>query len=187
VRNDNYFKDLFYIPSTRLKNWDYSTPGYYFVTICTREKKCNLSNIVDNKTVLSPIGKIIEEEIHKTKIIRKNISFDSYIIMPNHVHIIIFICPTVETHCNASLQIIQKTLTVNIFGPQKNNLGSVVRGIKSSVIRRCIKEKIYFHWQPRFYDHIIRSETSLTKIREYIRLNPFKWNDDMENPINKSS
>ncbi|MFH1564918.1 MAG: hypothetical protein ABIC82_03650 [bacterium] len=101
----------------------------------------------------------------------------------------------VETHCNASLQ--QASLPninnlftpiggnyKNEFGPQRNNLSSIIRGFKGSV-KKQINEKYggnFFSWQSQFYDHIIRNEISLNKIRKYIIDNPFRWHLDKNNP-----
>jgi REP element-mobilizing transposase RayT len=121
---------------------------------------------------------------------------DEWIVMPNHFHGIICIveppvettrrvvsnkpCESgafVETHCYASLQ------RKNIFGPQKNNLSSIIRGFKSITTKR-IHTNGYpdFSWQPRFYDHIIRDEKGLNAIREYIHNNPAQWEYDRNDP-----
>jgi len=131
---------------------------------------------------LSEMGKIAQEEWVKTAKLRQNVGLDEWIIMPNHIHgIIIIYPPSVETHCNASLRNIGQW-NVNRFGPQYNNLATIVRGFKSSVKRIFNKKNIRFDWQPRYYDHIIRNEKSLDDIREYIRNNPLKWEYDRNNP-----
>ena len=73
----------------RIPEYDYSQNGYYFITICTQGRKKILSKINDGKIILYEYGKIIEQEILKTKEIRKNIAINNYIIMPNHIHMII--------------------------------------------------------------------------------------------------
>lgn len=92
-----YFKNKFRIPSSRLKNWDYSSTGWYFVTVCIKDRRCILGEIKDKKIILSKYGKIVKTEWLKTKQIRKNIDLDEYIIMPNHLHGIIIIKYPVET------------------------------------------------------------------------------------------
>ena len=88
--------------SIRLKEYDYSQTGAYYVTICIQDKKCVLGKIVNEKTILNNYGKIVEEEWLKTKIIRPYVDLDYYIIMPNHFHGIIFItqneCRGVKHH-----------------------------------------------------------------------------------------
>ncbi len=102
------------IESTRLPHWDYSNPGMYFVTICTKNFQCWLGDVVDGEMVLNAMGEIAADEWLKTSEIRKNVEFDEWIVMPNHVHGIIginSIGDRVETHCNASLQ--------SLFGMQQ--------------------------------------------------------------------
>jgi REP element-mobilizing transposase RayT len=91
------YKKKYRIESTRLKDWDYSRDGYYFVTICTQDKKCFFGDVIDEKVQLSAIGEIVADEWQKTPQIRKNVSLDTWIIMPNHVHGIIVINNDVET------------------------------------------------------------------------------------------
>jgi REP element-mobilizing transposase RayT len=181
-----YYKNRFLIPSTRLKHWDYSSVGFYFVTTCTYQKRCYFGEIIKGEMKLNRLGKIVYEEWLKTKEIRKNVDLDEFIIMPNHLHGILIIKYkiNVETHCNASLQ----KNVFNKFGPQRNNLASIIRGFKSKTTNRIHQLGFYnFRWQPRFYDHIIRNEKSLDEIRQYIKNNPLKWEEDEENPKNQKS
>ena len=210
--NITLYKDKYRIESTRLKDWDYSRDGYYFVTICTQDKKCFFGDVIDEKVRLSAIGEIVADEWQKTAQIRKNVSLDTWIIMPNHLHGIVIInnnnephgnthgvatcrdawhaskkgnihvAPHSETHGNASLQ--KGESYDNKFGPQANNLSSIIRGFKSATTKRIHRARYDFSWQSRFYDHIIRNEKSLMKIREYIINNPLKWELDKNNPAN---
>ena len=151
---------------TRLADYDYSTSGYYFVTICTHNRKNLFSNIVgqglapaENK--LCAFGKIAKQELCDLEKRYKTIKIDKYVIMPNHIHAIIVIknetagaspCPT---------------------------LSDVVCTFKSFTTRKChlinFDTKI---WQTSFYDHIIRDEKDYLKIWNYIDANPQKWNED---------
>lgn len=182
-----YYKNQYRIPSTRLKHWDYSSVGWYFVTICTYQKHCYFGNVVDGEMKLNQLGEIVYEEWIKTKEIRKNVDLDEFIIMPNHLHGIVIIkykFNVVETHCYASIQ----KNGFNKFGPQRHNLASIIRGFKSATTTYIHQLGFYnFHWQSRFYDHIIRNEKSLDEIRRYIKNNPLKWEEDEENPKNKKS
>ena len=210
------YKNKYRIESTRLKDWDYSRDGYYFVTICTQDKKCFFGDVIDEKVRLSAIGEIVADEWQKTAQIRKNVSLDTWIIMPNHLHGIVIINNNNEPHgnthgvatcrdalhvskngnahgvatrgnaqgdaCNASLQ--KGVANDNKFGTQMNNLSSIIRGFKSATTKRIHRARSDFSWQSRFYDHIIRNEKSLNKIREYIINNPLKWEFDKNNPAN---
>jgi putative transposase len=85
------YKDKYRAESARLKGWDYSVAGYYFVTICTRDRECWLGEVVDDVMRLSPVGKIVAEEWQKTAQIRKYVTLDEWVIMPNHLHGIVII------------------------------------------------------------------------------------------------
>ena len=93
------FKHKYRIESTRLRGWDYSAAGYYFVTFCTHHREPCLGQIVDDDVLLSRNGEIVAEEWMKTEQIRSNVRMDEWIIMPNHIHGIIVITHPVETGC----------------------------------------------------------------------------------------
>ena len=180
-----YFNQKYFIPSTRLKYWDYSSVGFYFATICTYQKHCYFGEIVEGEMRLSEIGKIAKKYWLEIPKHFKNIGLDEFIIMPNHIHGIIVIeykiNNNVETRHGVSLQ--KNENNFNQFSKMvKNSISSIINQFKSSVKRYANKNKIPFHWQPRFYDHIIRNEKSLDEIRQYIKTNPLKWEDDEENP-----
>src|SRR3989338_9055167 len=101
------FKNKYRIKSTRLKHWDYSSDGGYFVTICTKNRECVFGDIKNGEMELSIIGKIVSDEWIKTKNIRKNVELDEWVIMPDHFHGIVILNnveSNVETHGYASLQ-----------------------------------------------------------------------------------
>lgn len=95
------YKNKYRIESTRCQNWDYTSNGYYFVTICTQNQEYFFGNVVADKIQLSPVGEIVAEEWHKTAQIRSYIELDEWVVMPNHLHGIIIIKnqppPPVET------------------------------------------------------------------------------------------
>lgn len=183
------FKDKYRIESARLKGCNYSSNGYYFVTICTRNKECMLGDVINGEMRLSPIGEIVAEEWQKTKRMRSNVALDAWVVMPNHLHGIIII-NNVETRCHASMtqsdafNASLRENNTNKFGPQRNNLASIIRGFKSAVTNRIHASDYDFAWQARFYDHIIRDERSLEQIRKYIIENPLKWELEKDNPLN---
>jgi putative transposase len=136
------FGNKYRIDSARLKDWDYSTPWWYYVTICTKNFKCWFGEIIKGKMILNKLGKIVEEEWLKTKEIRKSVDLDYYVIMPNHFHGIPIIegpeiAKSVETHRDASLRIV------------KNNLSDIIRGFKGSITKRIhLLGFAQFQWQP---------------------------------------
>ncbi|MDD5341107.1 MAG: transposase [Patescibacteria group bacterium] len=180
---DEYFKNKYRVPSTRLGHWNYADGGFYYVTICTKDRKCCLGEIRGNNVYLSKIGEIVLDEWLKTQKLRPNVVLDDFIIMPNHIHGIIVIKnnqTAVETHCNASLQRTEQRQ--NAFGPQRNNLSSITRGFKGSVVRNCRENNFDFEWQPRYYEHIIKNDEDYARIKGYIANNPVNWEFDRDNP-----
>lgn len=106
--------------------------------------------------------------------------------MPDHVHGIVIvnkqnvIDDTVGTQNFASLHESTKSVQQkNKFGPQSQNLASIIRGFKIGITKYAKMNKIDFCWQPRYYDHIIRNEIELERIRKYIRENPSQWSIDL--------
>ena len=77
--------------SQRLPDWDYTAPGWYFVTICTHDRRPCFGEVVNGKMIRNELGEVVAEEIQKTEVIRENITIDSWVIMPDHVHLIILI------------------------------------------------------------------------------------------------
>ena len=189
------YKNKYKIKSSRLAGYDYSQNGMYFVTICTKGREEHFGKIENGKMILSDIGKIIREELLKTPIIRSNVILDEWIIMPNHIHAIIEIVNSmvsVETPRRgvSTIAIATRTQTKNKCGGynfnwKSNSLGSIINQFKSICTKKIWKSKyITFTWQPRYYDHIIRNEISLNKIREYIQTNPQTWERDRNNMEN---
>jgi putative transposase len=175
------YRNKYRIKSTRLMHWDYAKDGSYFVTICTSEKEYLFGDVINEEMRLSELGKIVKTELLKTAEMRKNIILDKWVIMPNHIHIIFNVendsCGYPDSQMSTEYQ--------NKFGPQKNNLSSVIRGFKSSVTK-VSKDLKYCDciWQERFYDHLIRNQSELDRVRQYIINNPLKWEIDRNNPEN---
>ena len=153
---------------TRLKGYDYSTPGEYFVTICTAQKTHLFGEIKNSEMHLSSIGKIVKGEILGIASHYENIRIDNYVIMPNHIHMII---------------VVEQTEGINPFPTMKKyDIPNVVGKFKAGVTK--IVGNAFMHsakkiiWQPSFHDHIIRGEKDFLKISEYININPLKWELD---------
>ena len=201
------FKNKYRIESTRLKGWDYSATGVYFVTLCTRDRKCFFGEVVNGETNLSPIGDIVAEEWQKTAAIRPNVELDVWIVMPNHLHgIIIINQPSVETfRRNVSTRNVstrnvstrnastRNASTRNVstrdvpMAPRlkSGSLGAIIGQFKSACAKRVWAAGFRdFAWQARFYDRIIRDETALHRARAYTADNPAKWDRDRDNPAN---
>ena len=170
------YQNKYRIKSARLSKWDYGTNAYYFITICAYEKICYFGDIVAGKNghayvKLSEIGKIAKEYWLNIIKFHPYVILDAFIIMPNHIHGIIQINKFAHGEW-----------TPNEFGPQSQNLASIIRGFKSGVTMYAQKHNIDFEWQPRFYDQIIHDENALNGIRYYIKTtNPQKWHRDRNN------
>ena len=163
---------------TRLKEYDYSQPGGYFITICTKNRSC-LFGVVDNdRVILNRYGEIIQISWLALPEHYHNVELDVFVIMPNHIHGIIFLtdvgaglkpAPTVSPgYCHPLPEIIRafKTFSSRQINKFRNMPGTSV-------------------WQRNYYEHVIRKDESLDKIREYIVTNPLRWALDRDNPANK--
>ncbi|WP_414752685.1 transposase [Anabaena sp. CCY 9910] len=188
------FKNKYRVESTRLPNHDYSQNGWYFVTICTYERQWLFGDVVNSQVNLSEIGKIAAKFWDEIPQHSQNTYIDAYVIMPNHVHGIIVIdnpeCRDVvrrDFACNVStsgddFDDTDVYRNLSKISPKAGSLSAVIRSYKSAVTRWCnMNGYPNFAWQQRFFDHIIRADGSLDKIREYIISNPRKWEYDQNN------
>jgi putative transposase len=185
---NKYNPEIHHRRSIRLKDYDYSQAGAYFVTLCIKGKGCLLGEIVNRAMVLNDAGKMIEKWWCKLSEKFEFIELDKYVIMPNHFHGIVNIvgadpgvCPVIKNkninqgeHTGSPLhRIVQlfKTMTTNEY----------IHGVKQ-YNWPPFSGKL---WQRNYYEHIIHNEDELNKIREYIVLNPATWHEDDENPYKK--
>ena len=137
--------------SPRMKNFDYASAHYYFVTICTWNKQC----LFGSPGNLNTCGLIAEYGLRNISAHFPGVRIDNYVIMPNHIHIILI---TEEAGIN---------------------LSNVIGQYKAFVSRQIHKKQSHLHlWQASFHDHVIRSQTSYEKIWLYIDANPANWKKD---------
>jgi len=157
--------------SIRLKKYDYSFPGWYYVTICTKDFISWFGTINNGKVKYNSLGNIAFNFFEGIPNHFKNTEIDEFIVMPNHVHGIIIINDVVGTRDRVSLR---------SFGNiGKDSLSLIINQYKGSVTRFAHKNDFEdFRWQPGFYEHIIRNDNDLHRIRTYIRNNPLKWELD---------
>ncbi len=152
--------------NTRLQNFDYNTPGAYFITICTENRKCLLSrinrtSILSEPTIdLLPYGKTAAKIINQLDNFYDCLSVNSYVIMPNHIHLLL------------------RVLAVPSGTPTSTKQNNVLSRFVSTFKRFCNKEFGGNIWQTHFYDHIIRDQADYDKHLEYIYENPFGWQSD---------
>ncbi|MBQ6895168.1 MAG: transposase, partial [Clostridia bacterium] len=157
---------------TRLKGYDYSQSGAYFITICTKERKELLSKIIVGdgvldvpENILSEYGKIADKHINQMNVFYDILSVDKYVIMTNHIHLII--------NVSADNDIKQCGMSGT---PSPTN--ALIARFVSTLKRFCNKEYGFNIWQRSFHDHIIRDKDDYDKIWEYIDSNTLKWKQD---------
>jgi len=177
----NYHVEKRHRSSIRLPGYDYAQPGGYFVTICTQGRACQFGEVIDGEMRLNHAGKIVEECWSAIPDHFPSVEMDKFTIMPNHIHGILVMCGR-GTACRAP--------TAEQFGkPRPGSLPTIMRSFKSAVTIRINQMRSTPGqpiWQRNYYEHIIRNDGALGRIREYIAYNPAKWADDPENPINCS-
>jgi putative transposase len=193
------FKNKYTIKSSRLEGYDYSQAGLYFITICIKDRKELFGKVMDGEMILNDMGKIVMKEWLQTAVLRPNIFLDEWVIMPNHLHGIIEIIQQlsgIETPLNKEMfvqetaqkkETPQRGVSTGGYNPRwkSNSLGSTINQFKSACTKKIWKSGVRtFAWQSRFYDHIIRNDDSLNKIRGYIQTNPERWQRDRNNPEN---
>lgn len=143
--------------SLRLHGWNYSTVGYYFITICTKNKQNIFWSFVGNGHARSPVGIIAEENLLAIPNHYPHVHIDQYVIMPNHIHALLVI----DTACSER-------------ACPFPTISTVIGSYKSSVSRAAGHPV----WQKSFYDHVIRNEQDYREIWQYIENNPLKWELD---------
>ena len=149
---------------TRLKGYDYNSPGTYFLTLCTENRRCILSRIVGTGVLdgprmeLLPYGEVAEKYIRQFDDFFENICVDGYTIMPNHIHILLTVKGREE--------------------PAAASRDTVVSHFVSTFKRFCNKEYGKNIWQYRSYDHIIRDQRDFDAHMKYISENPLGWEKD---------
>ena len=147
----------------RLEEFDYNSHGAYFITVCTKNRASLLSDISVGTTIgrpptveLSPYGRIVEDAIQRIPEHYPIVHIDAYVIMPNHIHLILFLY-----HDDGRAMLV----------PTISRIIQQMKGYVTKQIGHSI-------WQSRFYDHVIRSVRDYREIWEYINNNPARWAED---------
>lgn len=165
--------------SIRLKDYDYSQAGAYYVTIDVQNRECFLGEIVNYEMVLNDAGKMVEEQWVALTERFPTVELDLYQVMPNHIHGIIVVGATLAKR------------PVGVVAQNKNpTLGDIIGAFKSITTHEYIlgvdnKHWPQFYkrlWQRNYYEHVVRDEKDLNRIRDYIQSNPANWDEDEENP-----
>jgi len=198
--------------SIRLPGYDYSQPGAYFVTICAYQRQCMFGDIVDGQMRLNQYGAIVADEWQKSSTIRQEIELDEWVVMPNHFHGIVIINNPVGANDNPvgandnpvgandnPVGANDNPVGANGRSPLHNDptsqrmkpksLSSLMAGFKSittkkiNILRDTPGTPL---WQRNYYEHIIRNQDAMDKIRQYIIDNPVSWGIDQLHPDNPS-
>ena len=165
--------------SIRLKGYDYSQPGGYFVTIVAQNRECLFGNVVDGEMVLNEAGRIVEWTWYDLSNHVDDIELDEFVVMPNHVHGIIII------HDNRIVGAGSEPAPTEPAPTKRHGLPEIIRQFKTFSGKRINQWRGATGipvWQRNYWEHIIRDENDLNRIREYINNNPFDWESDNENP-----
>ena len=135
----------------RLQDYDYSEENMYFITICVKNRVEILGKIIEDNIKLTKEGNVVKQNINKIGRIYKNVIIDEYVIMPNHIHILLLIN-------------YKSSVTIS----------KIIKHFKTNITR----EIEYSIWQKSFYEHIIRNEKEYLKIKEYIKYNVINCEKD---------
>lgn len=150
--------------SIRLRKYDYTWAGMYFVTVCTHLRRCPFGEVTKGEMVLNEAGRLVERSLLALPKRFSGVRIDTHVVMPNHVHAL---------------------LAIANFGPdvEAPSLGKIVRFWKASSCRlvRSSADPC-FGWQRNYYERILRNEDESDRVRHYIAANPAAWDRDEENP-----
>ncbi|WP_282125481.1 transposase [Marinifilum flexuosum] len=183
------FQNKYRIDSTRLQNWNYSSNGKYFITICTCEMEHFFGKVANEKMLQNKIGELANRYWHEIPNHFPYVHLDEFIVMPNHIHGILVIDDpyyrdssddiNVQTrHCLVSNQSKQNPGRKRFQNQGNNTISSIIGSYKSIVSKDAHKINPKFEWHTHFYDHIIKDQKALQRIRNYIKYNPKNWKED---------
>jgi len=172
--------------SIRLKGYDYTQPGAYFVTLVTQDRACLFGEIVDGATRLYPIGMIVEKCWYDLERHFPTVSLDEFTLMPNHLHGIICLGEASASYTQNIRQTIKTDASPQRpIGTVPNSLGAIIQNFKSISTRKINQTLVPSTrkvWQRNYYERIVRDEAELNRIRQYILNNPIQWELDNNNP-----
>ena len=171
--------------SIRLRGFDYAQAGAYFVTICTRRSACVLGEVVAGEVRLSEAGRVVQTVWEGLPRHYPHVQLDAWIIMPNHVHgIVILTADPVGAGLKPAPTTPDAPAPANVKRT-RHGLPEIVRAFKTFSARRINAARGTqgtAFWQRNYYEHVIRNEAALDRIRQYIEDNPARWHEDPENP-----
>ena len=175
-----YNPNIHHRHSTRLKGYDYSREGLYFITVCIQNRECLLGEISNGEMILNEYGETVQKVWNELPRHYMNIQLGEFIVMPNHIHGIIIINNDDNNDGGGNVGAGFK-LAPTATATKKHGLPEIVRALKTfsakqiNKIRNTAGEKV---WQRNYYEHIIRNANAHHKIAAYILDNPAKWLND---------
>jgi REP element-mobilizing transposase RayT len=164
--------------SIRLKGYDYSQAGAYFVTICIENRACLLGQVAGGAVELNECGQVAHACWQWLREQYEWVDLDAFVVMPNHLHGIVVIR---ALDAGGS----RTAPTVGAGGAGNKGLGRLIGAFKTVSTRRINEHRGtpgQSVWQRNYYEHVIRNEAASHRLRDYIAGNPARWNDDPENP-----
>ena len=171
--------------SIRIKGYDYSSSGMYFVTICCKDMLCRFGKISNFEMVFNDFGKIAFDEWQKLSERYSNLILNVFQVMPNHIHGIIVLENAGTQNADIATVTFDSTAANSRAGASPApTIGNIVGAYKSLVANRCLKicksnnEQMYKLWQRDYFEHIIRNDAAYKHIAEYIINNPANWKND---------
>lgn len=180
--------------SIRMVGYDYTMPGGYFVTIISRRRICLFGEITSEGLVLNPIGQKVVQCWYSLQKNFMNVELDEFVLMPNHLHGVIVLKDTSgkgeafpEMSPSSRNKGLGNASPLRPRGTESGSLGSIIQNFKSvstRMVNRIFYESGNKIWQRNYFERIIRNESELNAVRQYIRDNPLNWEKDQVNPIN---
>ena len=171
-------KELQVRKPNRLKGYDYSQRGLYFITICTKNRHEMFGEIIAGQSILGEYGLAVKQEIEKISKIRRECVIEKYVIMPNHLHMIVRIVSVGDDGNRPVEHLVDNANQRADCHPplqrQQKSISNMVQGLKGAITRQIG----FSLWQRSFHDHIIRTEQDYICISDYIDNNPSNWNTD---------
>lgn len=172
--------------STRLPQYDYALCGAYFVTICTRNREWLFGRVTDGTMQMSTYGEIAEEEWQRSALIRAELHLEEFIVMPDHIHGIVIIesIPNQDEKRDEKRVLMARKGAYHAPLRTPRSLATFVGAYKASVTRRIAALRgtdAVSVWQRNYFEHVIRNDDDLNRIREYIQTNPMRWASKRDN------
>ena len=199
------YQNRFLVPSARAAWHDYNG-GLYFITICTSGREHYFGEIADGQMHLSEIGTFTDESIRKMESLHNDVRVPLYVVMPNHIHLIMIVEPTapadanvripttpnvetpyydvstngndVSTINNVTANAAPRNETMQKIANQCGRVSHIISRFKTAVTKYANDNGLVFGWQPRFHDHIVRNQNEINGIAEYIENNVANWETD---------